>query len=90
MVASAHLHSGGKALDLSREAGSQLVVVPLAGETLVSDSTGPWHRWLFPGDVFVVEGEEHESLRLTPAPKPSHVAVLRLSPRGDDALRWVP
>ncbi|HEX5510369.1 MAG TPA: hypothetical protein VFX41_01525 [Actinomycetales bacterium] len=88
--ASARLHSGGKAVDLAREAGSQLVVVPLQGEALVSDSTGPWRRWLSPGDVFVVEGEEHESLRLTPAPEPSHVAVLRLSPCGNDALRWVP
>jgi len=90
VAASAHLHSGGKAVDLVREAGSQLVVVPLEGEALISDSTGPWRRWLSPGDVFVVEGEERESLRLTPAPEPSHVAVLHLSPRGNDALRWVP
>jgi hypothetical protein len=90
VVAAAHLHSGGEAVDLTRAAGSQLVVVPLEGEALVSDSTGPWRRWLSPGDVFVVEGEEHESLRLTPAPEPSHVAVLHLSPRGNDALRWVP
>ena len=88
--ASVVAHSGAQPVRLTREAGSELVVVPLAGEALVTDSTGPWRRSLRPGDVFVVEGQQPETLLLIPAPEPSMVAVLRLAPTGDQPLRWVP
>lgn len=76
-------------LELLRRSGEELVVVSRKGRHLIQDATGPWNRWLEPGDVFVVEGEEPEHLVLT-ASDPSEASVVRLSPRGATALRWVP
>ena len=64
--------------------------MPLTGEHLIAHATGPWKRWVAPGDVFVVEGEETESLRLRPAPGGAKVALVRLRPTTAPALRWVP
>ena len=77
-------------VELTRLPGEELVVVPLAGEHLIALATGPWRRWVSPGDVFVVEGEETESLRVQPAPGGARVALVRLAPRTAPALRWVP
>lgn len=77
-------------VELTRTSGEEVVVVPLAGEYLVAHATGPWRRWVAPGDVFVVEGEDTERLRLTPAPGGASVTVVRLRPTRERALRWVP
>lgn len=77
-------------VELTRSPGEELVVVPLTGEHLIAHATGPWKRWVAPGDVFVVEGEETESLRLRPAPGGAEVALVRLRPTTVRALRWVP
>lgn len=77
-------------IELTRQPGEELVVVPLTGEHLIAHATGPWERWVAPGDVFVVEGEETESLRLRPAPGGAKVALVRLRPTTAPALRWVP
>lgn len=77
-------------VELTRLPGEELVVVPLTGEHLIAHATGPWRRWVSPGDVFVVEGEETESLRLRPAPGGARVALVRLRPTTIPALRWVP
>lgn len=76
-------------LELARRSGEELVVVSVTGRHLIQDAAGPWRRWLEPGDVFVVEGEEPEHLVLT-ASDPSKASVVRLTPRGRQALRWVP
>lgn len=75
---------------LHRPAGHQLIVAALAGEALVSAENGPWERWLKPGDVFIVEGEEEETLRLSLAAPPSKVSVVSMAPKHANALRWVP
>lgn len=79
-----------EAVDLTRAPGEEMVVVPLTGQHLVTHATGPWKRWVAPGDVFIVEGEETEQLRLTPAPGGARVALIRLRPTSARALRWVP
>lgn len=80
----------GEALELTRLPGEELVVVPLRGQHLIAHATGPWRRWVSPGDVFVVEGEQTEELLLRPAPGGARVALVRLSPTTAPALRWVP
>lgn len=75
---------------LHRVAGTQLVIVALRGEALVAAASGPWERWLRPGDVFVVEGEEEENLRLSLPEGDACVEVVSLAPRLAHALRWVP
>lgn len=74
---------------LDRAAGEQLVVVGTAGRHLVKDLTGPWHRWLEPGDVFVLEGEDPEALVLDGG-EGARVSIVRLAPTGSLPLRWVP
>ena len=76
-------------LALHRESGEEIVVISIDGSHLIQDASGPWRRWLWPGDVFVVEGEEPESLVLT-ASEHSRASVVRLTPKGDEPLRWVP
>ena len=76
-------------LALNRESGEEIVVISIDGNHLIQDASGPWRRWLRPGDVFVVEGEEPESLVLT-ASEHSRASVVRLTPKGDEPLRWVP
>lgn len=81
---------GASPITLTRQAGEEVVVVPLAGHHLIADSIGPWQRWLHPGDAFVLEGEESETVNLSSAPGPARVAVVRLSTTNDAPLRWVP
>ena len=83
-------YAGGVSADLRRAAGAQLVIAAVSGEALVTDLSGPWRRWLRQGDVFVVEGEESEQLRLTLTPGDSRATVVSLTPVGDRPLRWVP
>ena len=66
------------------------MVVAVQGTHVVADRNGPWRRRLHPGDVFVVEGEEQETLLVDPAPGTSRVSVVRLAPLGEQPLRWVP
>ena len=75
---------------LQRGAGEQLVVTGLAGEALVAAEDGPWERWLRPGDVFIVEGEDPEDIRLSLAAGDSAVQVIALAPKKAKVLRWVP
>ena len=75
---------------LHRLGGHQLVVAGLAGEALVAAENGPWERWLKPGDAFIVEGEEDETLRLSLAATQSKVSVVSFAPKRAHALRWVP
>lgn len=77
-------------VELTRLPGEELVIVPLTGEHLIAHATGPWRRWVSPGDVFVVEGEQTESLRLRPSPGGASVALVRLSSTTAPTLRWVP
>lgn len=88
--ATSEVHSSGTAIDVLRPSGAEIVVVPVVGRALVSSGAGAWRRWLAPGDVFVVEGEDDEALRLTPEPGPSCLAVVELVPTSDQPLRWVP
>ena len=76
-------------LRLERSPGEQIVVVGTEGRHLVRDATGPWHRWLERGDVFVVEGEEPEALVLR-GEEGSRASIVRLAPTGALPLRWVP
>ncbi len=90
-VAVSHeIHDSGEPVELVRAPGEQLVVVALVGSHVVADPFGPWARRLLPGDVFVVEGEAQESLRVDPASGGSRVSVIHLTPVGDRPLRWVP
>lgn len=75
---------------LHRDAGEQVVLAALAGEALVSAEDGPWERWLHPGDTFIVEGEDPESVRLSLTAGESAVQVITLSPTRAKVLRWVP
>lgn len=74
----------------SRSGGDQLVIAALEGETLVSAENGPWKRWLRPGDVFIIEGEETEKVSLFMADTDTSVEAISLSPTKAPALRWVP
>jgi len=73
-----------------RPAGDVLVVAVLRGEALVAVEDGPWERWVRPGDVFVLEGEDDELLRISLAGGDSAATVFVLSPTTPRALRWVP
>lgn len=90
VTATAAVHRDGAVVDVARAAGDAVVIVATAGQCLVADTSGPWRRWLEPADVFVGEGETAEDLRLTLAPGTGEVTVVRLSPTGAAALRWVP
>lgn len=83
-------HSDGECLDLERSPGTQIVLTLTEGQALVTDREGPSRRWLGAGDVFVVEGEQAESLRFALTPGQGVAQVIRLEPTGDAPLRWVP
>lgn len=84
------VHDEGYTGVVERAAGHQMVVTSLHGQVLVSAVDGPWERWLNPGDVFIVEGEDAESLRLSLTHPGARVSVTTLAPRRAAALRWVP
>lgn len=75
---------------VERPSGHQMVVTSLNGQVLISAVDGPWERWLNPGDVFIVEGEEDELLRVSLTAPDARVSVTLLAPRRGAALRWVP
>jgi hypothetical protein len=77
-------------LQIERKSGTQVLVVPLFGEALVAAPNGVWKRLLHPGDVFVIEGEEEETLFLTPSPDLTRIVVIHLESNTAQALRWVP
>ncbi|WP_423183371.1 hypothetical protein [Arthrobacter sp. NyZ413] len=82
--------SGGHVSELSRPAGQQLIVAPLRGEARLAAVDGPWERWLLPGDVFILEGEDDEKVRLSVTPGDAAVDIVALAPTTGRALRWVP
>lgn len=84
------LHRLEDDLEVHRAAGEEIVVVPITGRQEVSATVGPWRRWLAPGDVFVLEGEQSETIRLRAALGAPEVAVVRLRPTSDRVMRWVP
>ncbi|MGP5690290.1 hypothetical protein [Glutamicibacter ardleyensis] len=84
------VYTDGHTGTVERPAGHQLVVTSLHGEVLIAAVDGPWERWLKPGDVFIVEGEEDESLRVSLTAPDAKVSVTVLAPRRAAALRWVP
>lgn len=92
----AHIRSGSTRYEgdytgvFHRGAGEQIVMAGLAGEALVSAEDGPWQRWLRPGDTFIVEGEDPESIRLSLTAGESAVQVFTLAPTRAKVLRWVP
>ncbi len=77
-------------LEVQRKGGSEVVVIPLFGEALVVAPNGVWKRWLTSGDTFVIEGEDDETLYVTPSPELTRVIVIQISPTTSEALRWVP
>ena len=77
-------------LVVERASGTQTVIAVLSGQALVAAVDGPWERWLHPGDVFIVEGEDDETLRVSLDGPTSRVSVTALVPRHAAALRWVP
>lgn len=77
-------------LQIERRSGTEVLIVPLFGEALIAAPNGVWKRLLQPGDVFVIEGEEDETLLLTPSPDLTRVVVVHLESNADQALRWVP
>jgi hypothetical protein len=83
-------YTGNYTGTLQRGPGEQLLVTGLAGEALVAAEDGPWERWLRAGDVFIVEGEDAETIRLSLAAGESAVQVITLAPRKAKVLRWVP
>lgn len=76
--------------EIERLAGHQMIITSLKGQVLVSAVHGPWKRWLSPGDVFIVEGEDPETLRISLTAPDAKVSVTTLAPRQADVLRWVP
>lgn len=80
----------GQDATLHRKGGRQLVIAALKGEALVSATDGPWQRWLSPGDVFIVEGEDPEVLTVRLSAGDSAVDIVSLAPTRAHALRWVP
>lgn len=73
-----------------RPSGQVLVVTVLGGQALVASVGGPWERWIRPGDVFVLEGEDDEEVRISLDGGDSEAAVFQFTPTGPRALRWVP
>ena len=66
------------------------MLTALHGQVLVAAVDGPWERWLNPGDVFIVEGEDDEALRISLAAPDARASATMLAPRRAAALRWVP
>lgn len=75
---------------LHRHSGEVLVVTVLAGQARIASVDGPWERWIGLDDVFVLEGEDDEQVRVSLDGTGARASVFRLSPTGDRALRWVP
>lgn len=77
-------------LEVNRTGGSEVAVIPLFGEAFVAAPNGAWKRWLSSGDTFVIEGEDDETLFVTPSPELTRVVVVEIHPTTPQALRWVP
>ena len=90
IASESHRYTGSYTGTLQRGPGEQLIVTGLGGEALVAAVDGPWERWLRTGDVFIVEGEDAETIRLSLAAGESAVQVITLAPRKAKVLRWVP
>lgn len=83
--------NGGESRSLTRASGEVLVATVLAGQARIASVTGPWERWIQPDDVFVLEGEEDEDIRISLDGAGARASVFRLSPNNAArALRWVP
>lgn len=84
------VYTAGHTGIIDRAAGHQTVIASLSGQMLIAAVDGPWERWLNPGDVFIVEGEEDEALHISLTAPDARVSVTMLAPRRSAALRWVP
>ncbi|GAA1354577.1 hypothetical protein GCM10009596_00330 [Arthrobacter rhombi] len=82
--------SGDESRTVHRSSGQVVVVTVLDGQALVASVGGPWERWIRPGDVFVLEGEDDEEVRISLDGGDSEATVFQLTPTGPRALRWVP
>jgi hypothetical protein len=89
IVAQVSHHAAPEPVELERAAGEEVVLVAEAGESLVALRTGDWRRRLSDGDVFVLEGDQAEHIRIIPSPPDARVTVARLRAT-DGPLRWVP
>lgn len=90
IAVSSTLYSDGFSGTVERSSGHQLVITALAGQVLVAAAEGPWERWLSPGDVFIAEGEDDETLRISLDRDGTRVSAISLAPKRAAALRWVP
>ncbi|GAA4378781.1 hypothetical protein [Paeniglutamicibacter cryotolerans] len=90
IAVSTDIYADGHSEVVERASGTQTVIAVLFGQALVAAVDGPWERWLHPGDVFIVEGEDDEKLRVSLDGPTSRVSVTTLVPRHAAALRWVP
>lgn len=77
-------------LQIFRQPGTEVIVIPLFGQALISAPNGVWKRLLEPNDIFVIEGEEGEQILLSPSPDLTRVVVIHLESNAAQALRWVP
>jgi len=83
--------NGGESCSLTRASGEVLVATVLAGQARIASVTGPWERWIRPDDVFVLEGEDDEDIRISLDGAQARASVFRLTPNNAArALRWVP
>lgn len=76
--------------DLDRATGRQFVIVPVAGACQISIAGGPWARDITPGDVYIAEGEEPETLRISAADARTRVEAIEIAAADGSPLRWVP
>lgn len=90
LAAGEQSYADGESRIIFRPAGQVLVVTVLRGQALVAAENGPWERWIRPDDVFVLEGEDDERLRISLDGGDSLATVFHLVPGGPRALRWVP
>lgn len=86
----------GEATTIQRRAGTIVVLVSGSGAWTVSSGSGPWHRVLGPGDVFLAEDARDERLEVSPLPTPESgdtavLNVVTVAPsNGGRPLRWIP
>lgn len=76
--------------ELPRASGRQFVIVPVAGACQIGIVGGPWARDITPGDVYIAEGEETETLRISAADARTRVEAIEIAGADGSPVRWVP